>query len=193
MTIFNPNERIIRFLVRLWTLVIIAVILLLVFKPELLSPEYLKEKLFINEDIMLPIYLGLLFIRVFLFIPQTPLLFLGFILFPDWKLVVIFPVMMSALLSAGFFYYFAGKSGWYEYFYKNYPIQTEKLERIMSTPKSVWIVILWSFLPLTPSDLISFTAGIVRMPFRILVIGTLIGQMPLMILYALIGDLLLSY
>ena len=49
------------------------------------------------------------------------------------------------------------------------------------------IVIAWSFFPLVPTDVICYVAGIVKMPYRYLILGVLIGEVVLIYLYVFYG------
>ena len=189
MTIFSASERIKRFLARGWSVVIIVILIFLLLNPDILSVSFLLEKVKDNPQFVWPLYLAMLIVRVFLMLPPTPFLFLGLALFPEYRLLTVFLVMSSALLSAAFFYFFAGKMGWYNYFLKHYPKQTEHIETALHRPKAVLLIVAWSFLPIAPTDLICYAAGMARMPFRLLIIGVIVGQFPLMLLYAYLGAL----
>ena len=189
MTIFLPKERAFRFLTRLWTLVILAAIIFLILNPRFLSPDYLKSLLEPYQNFIWPIYIFMLIARVPLVFPPTPLLFLGFLLFPELKLLVVLLVLLSTLLSATFFYFFAGHSGLGEYFHRKYPKQTSKIENMLSRPSALWFVIIWSFTPIAPIDLLCYLAGLVRIPFKYLIIGMIIGQLPILVAYAYLGQL----
>jgi uncharacterized membrane protein YdjX (TVP38/TMEM64 family) len=189
MTIFLPKERAFRFLTRHWTLVILAAIIFLILNPRFLSPDYLKSLLEPYQNFIWPIYIFMLIARVPLVFPPTPLLFLGFLLFPELKLLVVLLILLSTLLSATFFYFFAGHSGLGEYFHRKYPKQTSKIENMLSRPSALWFVIIWSFTPIAPIDLLCYIAGLVRIPFKYLIIGMIIGQLPILFAYAYLGQL----
>jgi uncharacterized membrane protein YdjX (TVP38/TMEM64 family) len=102
----------------------------------------------------------------------------------------VFLVLLSTLLSAAFFYFFAGHSGLSDYFHRKYPKQAAKIENRLSKPSAIWFVILWSTIPIAPGDLLCYLAGVVRIPFRYLIIGMIVGQLPLLLAYAYLGHLL---
>jgi uncharacterized membrane protein YdjX (TVP38/TMEM64 family) len=189
MTIFLPKERAFRFLTRLWTLFILVAIVFLVLNPKFLSPEYLKSILTGYGNYLWPTYIFILLARVPLVFPPTPVLFLGFLLFPNLKVLIVLLVLLSTLLSAAFFYFFAGHSGLSEYFNRNYPKQTAKIELMLSKPRAVWFVVIWSLTPIAPIDLLCVIAAVVRLPFRYLIIGMIIGQLPILFAYAYLGHL----
>jgi uncharacterized membrane protein YdjX (TVP38/TMEM64 family) len=190
MTIFLPRERSFRFLTGLWSVLIIVSIIFIALNPRFLSPDYLKSLLSGYENFLWPIYLFILIARVPLVFPPTPVLFLGILLFPNFKLLIVFLLLMSTLLSAAFFYFFAGHSGLSDYFHRKYPKQAAKIENRLSKPSAIWFVILWSTIPIAPGDLLCYLAGVVRIPFRYLIIGMIVGQLPLLLAYAYLGHLL---
>jgi uncharacterized membrane protein YdjX (TVP38/TMEM64 family) len=77
------------------------------------------------------------------------------------------------------------------------------VERHVSTPtlaryesllaaQGIWIVLLLRINPLTSSDLVSYGAGLTRMPVWKVMVGTLLGMAPLCWIQAYIADELLS-
>ena len=188
MPVFSPIERLKKVLAWFWTIVIVALLVFVAFNPHLLSVEYMSEQLSKYESQIWWIYLGLMLGRGLLMLPSTPFLFLGFALFPEYKLLVVFITLGSVLFSASFFYYFSHRMGWHLYFERKFPRQMEKIELRLQKPGAIFIVMFWSFVPITPTDLICYVAGVVRMPFRYVFIGVLIGQLPLMLFYAYLGS-----
>jgi uncharacterized membrane protein YdjX (TVP38/TMEM64 family) len=58
----------------------------------------------------------------------------------------------------------------------------------LTKPRSQWFVALWAFFPAVPTDLICYAAGLVGMPFRRMMTGLMIGELPLVTLYVLLGQ-----
>jgi uncharacterized membrane protein YdjX (TVP38/TMEM64 family) len=57
----------------------------------------------------------------------------------------------------------------------------------------MWFVALWAFAPVVPTDLICYAAGLVRMPYRRMIAGIIIGELPLVTGYILLGTKLLDF
>lgn len=186
--IFNPSERIKRLLAWFWAAIIVSLLVYVAFHPQLLSVEYMQEQLSTQQFNMWVFYVALLVFRGFVMLPITPFLFLGLALFPETKWLVVVLTMMSIFISATFFYYFSVKMGFHQYFERKYPKMTAKIESRLEHPQALWIVAFWSFFPFTPTDVICYVAGMVQMRFRLLIIGVLIGQLPLNIIYAYFGS-----
>ena len=190
MTIFSYKQRVKFVLGWIWIAVILSLALYLIFNPQLLTVKYLSPLLERYESNIWVAYIGLLVFRCFVLIPPTPFLFLGLVLFPGSSWLIILLTLGSVVLSASFCYFFAKEMGWHLYFQKQYPKQMSKIEFQLNKPKSIFFVMIWAFMPVFPTDLICYVAGVVGMPFRILVTGIVIGQLPMLYIYSKIGGLL---
>jgi uncharacterized membrane protein YdjX (TVP38/TMEM64 family) len=51
----------------------------------------------------------------------------------------------------------------------------------------MWFVALWPFFPVTPTDLVCYAAGLMRMPSGRMLSGIIIGTFPLVTAYVLAG------
>jgi uncharacterized membrane protein YdjX (TVP38/TMEM64 family) len=54
--------------------------------------------------------------------------------------------------------------------------------------RGAWAVLGIRMIPLLPSNLVSYLAGIVRVPFGVYLLGTALGVLPGTVLYALLGE-----
>ncbi|MNR81413.1 TVP38/TMEM64 family inner membrane protein YdjZ [compost metagenome] len=54
--------------------------------------------------------------------------------------------------------------------------------------RGAWAVLAIRMIPVLPSYLVSYLAGIVRIPFGVYLVGTAIGVLPGTVLYALLGE-----
>ena len=185
--IFDPSERIKRLLAWFWAALIVSILIYIAFHPDLLSVESMQNRLRTQQFNLWAFYILLLIVRGFIMLPITPFLFLGIALFPEAKWLVVLLTMMSIFISAAFFYYFSAKMGGHQFFERKYPKRMAIIERRLQQPQAMWIVAFWSFFPFTPTDVICYVAGMVQMRFRFLVLGVLIGQLPLNIIYAYFG------
>lgn len=85
-------------------------------------------------------------------------------------------------------YYFSDALGFSEKLEKKYPEKLNRWHARLNSPKSTLIVIAWSFFPLVPTDLICYVAGIVKMPFKFMLLGVFIGEIILISLYVYLGN-----
>ncbi len=63
----------------------------------------------------------------------------------------------------------------------------------LGSPYSTLFVLVWSFFPLVPTDLICYVAGIVKMPFKYLLIGVVVGESILVYCYVFLGAEFLNF
>ncbi len=143
-----------------------------------------------HEETIWWVYIGLSVGRALIMLPSTPFLFLGLALFPEQRFLVLLISMLSLACSSTFFYYVAGSMGWHRYFEEKYPKRMQRIKGWMEGPRALWLVLFWSFIPITPTDLLAYVAGVVPIRFRTLIVGVLLGQLPLMIIYTYLGGLL---
>jgi uncharacterized membrane protein YdjX (TVP38/TMEM64 family) len=190
MAIFSYNQRMKFILGCVWIVVILLMALYLFLNPQVLTVEYLTQYLKRYEANIWLAYVALLIFRCFVLIPPSPFLFLGLVLFPESSWIIILVTLGSILLSSSFCYFFAKEMGWHLYFQKRYPKYMNKIELQLNKPKSIFFVMIWAFMPVFPTDLICYVAGVVGMPFRILVTGIVIGQLPMLYIYSKISGLL---
>jgi uncharacterized membrane protein YdjX (TVP38/TMEM64 family) len=126
-------------------------------------------------------------VRGALLIPSTPVVLAGGALFPDAVLLVLIISMAGIVLSAALLYRFPGFAGYDKKLAAKYPEQLARLQVHLTKPRAQWFVALWAFLPIVPTDLICYAAGLVRMPFRRMMTGIIIGEVPLVTAYILVG------
>jgi uncharacterized membrane protein YdjX (TVP38/TMEM64 family) len=128
--------------------------------------------------------------RVLVFVPAMPLLIAG--------LVFIEPPLLLLLTTTGFLVastliysgsHWLGLDATLE---ARYPAKLRRLKLALEQHGS-WIVFLWAFLPLVPTDLISYAAGTTRMPFGRFLICVTAGQILLAFIIAFGGSALLPW
>ena len=176
-----------------WALIVLSIIILFILNPGFFEPHSLKAALSQFGTEILIIYILLSFLRGFFLLPSTPFVLLGVLLFPS-DLWLVFIISMSGIILATIaLYYFADILGFSEKLNKKFPMKMEKWKLRLNSPLSTVIVLIWSFFPLVPTDLICYVAGIVKMPFRYLITGVIIGEAILVYFYVFIGSSLLEY
>jgi uncharacterized membrane protein YdjX (TVP38/TMEM64 family) len=126
-------------------------------------------------------------IRGALLVPSTPVVLAGGALFPDALLLVLIISMAGIIVSAALLYRFPGYAGYDRRLAARYPEQLARLQVHLTRPRAQWFVALWAFLPIVPTDLICYAAGLVRMPFRRMMLGIVVGEVPLVTAYILLG------
>ena len=126
-------------------------------------------------------------IRGAFLIPSTPVVLAGGALFPKAAPFVLLISMAGIVLSAALLYHFPGFAGYDTKLAAKYPTQLARLQVHLTKPRAQWFVALWAFFPVVPTDLICYAAGLVRMPFRRMMFGIVLGEVPLVTAYILVG------
>ena len=177
----------------LWLIGILLLLVLFIKNPDSFSPSSLAEFFARYQNQALLVYILICLFRGLFLIPSTPFIIAGVLLFPQipWKIFIISLAGVAA--GSTMVYYFSDLLGFSEKLERKYPKQLEKWHRRLNSPKSSLIVIAWSFFPLVPTDLICYVAGIVKMPYRYLIAGVLIGETILIYCYVFMGKGLFDY
>jgi uncharacterized membrane protein YdjX (TVP38/TMEM64 family) len=126
-------------------------------------------------------------VRGALLIPSTPVILAGGVIFPEALFFVFMVSMLGIVASATMLYRFPGFAGYDTRLAARYPEQLARLQEQLRKPRAQWFVAAWAFFPAVPTDLICYAAGLVRMPFRRMMTGIVIGEVPLVAFYAFLG------
>jgi uncharacterized membrane protein YdjX (TVP38/TMEM64 family) len=126
-------------------------------------------------------------IRGAFLIPSTPVVLAGGALFPHAAPLVLLISVAGIVLSAALLYHFPGFAGYDTRLAAKHPTQLARLQVHLVKPRAQWFVAAWAFFPAVPTDLICYAAGLVRMPFRRMMLGVVIGEVPLVVGYILVG------
>jgi uncharacterized membrane protein YdjX (TVP38/TMEM64 family) len=126
-------------------------------------------------------------LRGALLIPSTPVVLAGGAAFPEAIPAVLVVSMLGILGSSTLLYRFPGFAGYDTVLAERYPAKLAHLREKLAKPGAMWFVAAWAFFPVVPTDLICYAAGLVRMPYRRMILGIIIGELPLVSAYILLG------
>jgi uncharacterized membrane protein YdjX (TVP38/TMEM64 family) len=155
--------------------------------PEFFTPTYLFD--FINKfhgEVLL-IYILLSFFRGFFFIPSTPFVIVGGLLFPDELLLVLTISMAGIMFSATVLYYFSDLLGFSTYLDRKFPSKIELWKTRLESSKSIFFIAGWSLIPFVPTDLVCYVTGVMKTSFKNLFLGVFIGELILCSIYIYFG------
>lgn len=156
--------------------------------PQAFTPEAIVEFISKNKGSMVLVYILISCCRGLFLIPSTPFVLAGVLLFPENPIMVVTISIIGVLMGSSALYYFSDALGFSEKLEKKYPEKLNRWHARLNSPKSTLIVIAWSFFPLVPTDLICYVAGIVKMPFKFMLLGVFIGEIILISLYVYLGN-----
>lgn len=171
----------------LWLALLLGVAALWISDPERFSPHVFAATIGSAGPWAMAVYALVSVVRGTLLIPSTPLVLAGGVLFPGALLLVFLISMAGIITSAVLLYRFPGFAGYDERLAARYPAQLARLQVHLQKPRGQWFVAAWAFFPAVPTDLICYAAGLVRMPFRRMMAGLVIGEVPLVAAYVFAG------
>jgi uncharacterized membrane protein YdjX (TVP38/TMEM64 family) len=157
------------------------------FFPDLFDADALSQRLERLGGWAWGAFVVISLVRGLVLIPSTPVILAGAALFPGEYLAVFLISMLGICCSAALLYRFPGFAGYDSRLAARYPEQLARLQDQLGKPRAQWFVALWAFFPAVPTDLICYAAGLVRMPFHRLMLGIVIGEVPLVAAYVLLG------
>jgi uncharacterized membrane protein YdjX (TVP38/TMEM64 family) len=171
----------------LWIVLILAMAVAWVIEPSAFSQATITATVASAGPWAMVVFSVIAIVRGALLIPSTPVIFAGGVLFPG-ALPFVFAITMAGIVtSAALLYRFPGFAGYDERLAARYPEQLERLQVQLRKPRAMWFVAGWALFPAVPTDLICYAAGLVRMPFRRMMTGIIIGEVPLVAAYVFAG------
>ncbi|HKJ02735.1 MAG TPA: VTT domain-containing protein, partial [Longimicrobiales bacterium] len=165
-----------RILTYIWGVVVLGVGALWILRPELFSEAAVATTLEAWGAWSFVGYVVLSMVRGVALVPSTPVVLAGGILFPDALWLVLVVSMVGIVLSATLLYRFPGYGGYDAWLESKHPERIADLSVHLVKPRAQWFVALWAVTPVVPTDLICYVAGLVRMPFRSMILGIVIGE-----------------
>jgi uncharacterized membrane protein YdjX (TVP38/TMEM64 family) len=132
------------------------------------------------------LYLALACLQGFTLIPATSLLIIGLLFFPPVPLF--FLTMAGALISSASIYYFSGALHLEELLQRKHADQIDRVRTLLDR-HGLPIIIAWAFFPLTPTDLICYLSGVLRISICKMLLGVAIGKGAIVAIYLYLGSL----
>ena len=165
-----------------WIVLILITVTLFLIYPDSFTADSLKTILNDNSSLILLAFIVLSCIRALFFLPSTLFVLMGTVLYPDEPVFVLFVSMIGILIGASLVYkaasiltpeqLFSGKN-------------LTRMEGVRSKMEKYGfsIVLLWSFFPAVPTDLICYVAGTIKMSFWKFILAVFLGEIVLVSIY----------
>jgi len=134
------------------------------------------------------LYLLLGSIRGLTLVPSAGLMLLAIPFFPPAPLFAL--TVLGILISSTSIYYFSRSLHLAEYFERKHKAKIEGMRSLLQKNPTA-IVVVWSFFPLAPTDLICYLCGVLRIRFDRFILGVLVGEGAICAIYVFVGDNLL--
>jgi uncharacterized membrane protein YdjX (TVP38/TMEM64 family) len=172
--------------IALWLVIVTAALYLYFFHRDLVQRE-LEDALSVTALAAAVVYLFLGSIRAFTLIPAT---FLILAALPFFKPVPLFLLTLGGILiSSATIYRFSEALRLDELFERKHKARVAKMKALLQR-NQMPIIIGWSFFPLTPTDLICYVCGVLRVDFKKFLLGVLVGEGTICAIYIFFGDYL---
>ena len=171
-----------------WTwiaLILITVTFFLIY-PDSFTAESLKTLLHDNSSLILIVFISLSCIRALFFLTSTLLVLMGTMLYPEYPVFVLIVSMIGILIGASLVYKAAAILKPEQLFKGKNLTRMEGVRRKMDK-YGFSIVLLWSFFPAVPTDLICYVAGTIKMAFWKFIFAVFLGEIILVSIYIWTG------
>jgi len=136
------------------------------------------------------VYLVLGCIRGFTLLPATYLVVAGMLVLPPIPLYLL--TVVGIVVSSTAVYYFAEAMRFDRMFERRYPAQVARLRALIAR-RELPIVIIWSFFPIAPTDLVCYVCGSLKVDLRKCLLGVTIGEGAICAIYIFLGGQTLAW
>jgi uncharacterized membrane protein YdjX (TVP38/TMEM64 family) len=176
------NKKVQHILKVLWIRCILICVITYIVDPSIFSNNSVAT--FISEfsGYAWGVYFLIHILRGFVLMPSTPLIFAGVILFPNQLIWVLIVSIIGILSSSLLIYYCSNKLGFSKYFKKRND-KLQLVEEKLSGKHGFFYILLWSFLPIVPTDLICYVSGALRVKLPVFISSLFLGELVLCSIY----------
>lgn len=184
---FFLKKQVKQFVRFVWLFAIVFALGYYIIYPEKFTPVSIKNFMEQQGSNLLIAYTLVSLLRGLFLIPSTPLVIAGAIIFPN-NLWLVFTISMIGILFSASFIYFASDFLDFDKLFdkiKNKKVQTLR-QKI--NDYGFWVVLIWSFFPLVPTDLICYIAGTIKMNYYKFILALFLGESILVAIYLFLGN-----
>ena len=135
-------------------------------------------------------YLALGCVRGFTLVPATYLVVAGMLVLPPIPLYLL--TLVGIVVSSAAVYYFAEAMEFDRFFERRYGPQVARLRTLMAR-RELPIVVIWSFFPLAPTDLVCYVCGALRVDLKKCLLGVAAGEGAICAIYIFVGRQALAW
>jgi uncharacterized membrane protein YdjX (TVP38/TMEM64 family) len=136
------------------------------------------------------VYLALGCIRGFTLVPVTYLVVAGMLVLPPLTSYLL--TLAGIVVSSAAVYHFAEAMRFDRLFERRYPAQVARLRAVIAR-RELPIVIIWSFFPIAPTDLVCYVCGSLKVDLKKCLLGVTIGEGTICAIYIFLGGQALAW
>ena len=159
----------------IWLLILVAIWIYYLYNPSFFKPDNIAQVLSQYKGHIFIIYTIIGILRGVSLLPNLSLVIAGTILFPDNQILLLITSVIGIVGSSTIIYFFSDFLDINKFFEKKYPEKIDFIKKKMDK-YGIWILLLWAFLPIAPSDLISYVSGTIRFNFLKFLIAFTFGH-----------------
>jgi uncharacterized membrane protein YdjX (TVP38/TMEM64 family) len=141
--------------------------------PETFNLSFMEEAVVDHPFEVLVLYYLIISFKGLTLIPSTPLLLAGILIFNP---VEVFIVNMAGIMTSSAIVYYFSKYQEFDIYFETKYSKYMDLIRAKLKDKELPIIVLWSFLPPAPTDLIVYVASTLRINVFKCLLGVFIGE-----------------
>ncbi len=157
-----------------WLLGVAAFWIWVAYEDVELSAEQIAAFFSRFQHYIIVAYLVFGIIRAFTLIPNMTVVFVGSLLIHNFWILLATSVA-GLIGSSAIIYFFGEELQLKDTLYRKFPRQLDKIQRGLDKYGSA-IIFFWGFLPVVPSDLLSFFLGSIKFPFWKFILYYTIGH-----------------
>jgi len=116
---------------------------------------------------------------------------MGVVLFPQNPFIVLFISMLGIISGSSFIYFSANFLNIEKLFGKKSLEKTNKINQLIEK-YGLFIIFIWAFIPIVPTDLICYVAGKYKMNYLKFILALFFGELILVALYIWTGKSLME-
>ena len=157
----------------LWLILVTGVATTYIIFPGKLSFSFLEEEVVDHPIATLIIYYLIISLKGLVLIPSSPLLLAGILIFNP---VEVFIVNMAGIMTSATIVYYFSKYLEFDVYFETKYSKYIQIIRAKLIDRAFPIIVLWSFLPPAPTDLIVYVASTLRINVFKCLLGVFIGE-----------------
>lgn len=173
--------------IAVWLVFVAGAVYMLLFHRNVLHAQ-LQRASYYSLFVGGAVYLLAGCLRGFTLIPSTYLVIAGLPFFPPRMLFLL--TITGIVISSASIYLFSESLRLDEYFERKHGHRVRKVKSILEQ-HGLPVIILWSFFPFAPTDLICYVCGVLKVNFWKCLVGVFIGEGVICAIYIFSSDHLL--
>jgi uncharacterized membrane protein YdjX (TVP38/TMEM64 family) len=169
-----------------------SLIAYIVYADKLSGPaigDWIKQ----HSSFILIIYSLVCALRGLLMLPATPFIFAGILLFPTQPFLLLILSLCCIMVSSLLIYYASRYLNVAGFIARKHPLESASITSKLSQSSGFWFITAWALLPFTPTDLIIYGAGTIKIPVWKVVLPVLLGEAVICAFYIFNGTALIKY